>query len=206
MIRLYDSRFSGNSWKIRILLNQLGLPFERVTLDLVAGETNTESFRQISRFSRIPALRLDDGRTLVESGAILLHLAEGSALLPSDSYLRSEVTSWLFFEQGDIQKALALARMYHIRGLADRMSQQIERLHGDGYPALEKLERCLSERRWLVDDRYTIADLAVSVYVSLAPEGGFELGRFPSIQRWLSLVAGERGWLGIFDESPFQVD
>src|ERR1700739_920148 len=98
MLRLYDSTLSGNSWKIRILLNELGLPFERVTLDLSANATNDPAFRKKSRFARIPVLELDDGRTIVESGAILLYLAEGTPLLPDDPYLRAEIVSWLFFE------------------------------------------------------------------------------------------------------------
>ncbi|WP_311789646.1 glutathione S-transferase family protein [Ferirhizobium litorale] len=204
MLRLYDSRYSGNSWKIRIMLNQLELPFERRTLDLAAGETKTPSFLELNRFARIPVLQLEDGRTIVESAAILLHLAEGTKYLPSDPYLRSQVTGWLFFEQGDLQRPIALARVYHIRGLADQMSQQIERLHADGYVGLEKVDRWLTTNRWLVDYRYTIADLAVSAYVSLASEGKFEMDRFPGIRQWIERVKAEPGWLGIFDQSRFQ--
>src|ERR1700761_4664163 len=109
MLRLYDSRLSGNSWKVRILLTQLGLPFERVTLDLAKGETADPAFRAKSRFARIPMLELEDGRTIVESAAIMLYLAEGSTLLPDDRFLRAEVTSWLTFEQADLLRALAAA-------------------------------------------------------------------------------------------------
>ena len=70
MLRLYDSRYSGNSWKIRILLNQLKRPFERYTLDLESGETKSDEFYGLNRFSRIPVLQLEDGRTVVESAAI----------------------------------------------------------------------------------------------------------------------------------------
>jgi glutathione S-transferase len=120
MLRLYDSLLSGNSWKVRILLSQLHLRYERVTLDLVRGDTHRPDFRKISRFSRIPALMIDDGRTIVESGAILTYLADGTDLLPADSYLRAEVFSWLFFEQADLQKAIAVSRVYHLRGQAAR--------------------------------------------------------------------------------------
>lgn len=104
MLRLYDSRLSGNSWKVRILLSQLGLPYERVTLDIRKGETRDPAFRQISRFARVPVLLLEDGRPIVESGAILVHLADGTRYLPDDPHLRTEVMSWLFFEQADLQK------------------------------------------------------------------------------------------------------
>ena len=94
MLRLYDSLLSGNSWKVRILLSQLHLKYERVTLDLARGDTHRPDFRRISRFSRIPALMIEDGRTIVESGAILTYLAEGTDLLPADGYLRAEVLSY----------------------------------------------------------------------------------------------------------------
>src|ERR1700744_117320 len=140
MLRLYDSRLSGNAWKVRILLTQLGLPFERGTLDLAKSATADPALRARSRFARIPVLGLEDGRTIVESAAIMLYLAEGTRFLPDDRYLRAEVTSWLSFEQADLLKALALPRFYHMRGVADQMKPQIAVLQDIAYPALEKLD------------------------------------------------------------------
>ena len=205
MLRLYDSRYSGNSWKIRILLNQLEIPFERRTLDLESGETKTDVFYALNRFSRVPVLELEDGRTVVESAAILLYLSEGTQYLYDDPYLRSQVVGWMFFEQGDLQRFLAMARVYHLRGLADKMSQQIERLHADGYLGLEKLERWLAGQEWLVGDRYTVADLAVFTYVSLAHQGMYEMARFKAIGDWLERVKAQPGWIDIFDRSPYQL-
>src|ERR1700738_2301610 len=139
MLRLYDSLLSGNSWKVRILLSQLHLRYERVTLDLARGDTPRPDFRKISRFSRIPALMIDDGRTIVESGAILTYLAEGTDLLPADSYLPVEVLSWLFFEQADLQKAIAISRVYHLRGQAAQRADEIRHRQNDGYAALDHL-------------------------------------------------------------------
>jgi glutathione S-transferase len=197
MLRLFDSRFSGNSWKIRLLLNQLGLAYERITLDLEKGETGTPAFRKLSRFARVPVLQLEDGRTIVESGAILLFLARGSPYLPEDPYLRAEIDSWLLFEQGDLQRALGLCRMYRLRGLAERMAPQIERLHTEGYLGLEKLDQWLFERDWLVGDAYTVADIAVSAYVSLASQGGFEMNNFAAIERWLARIRQQPGWIDL---------
>lgn len=204
MLKVYDSRYSGNSWKIRNFLNQLQLPFERHTLDLESGETKTDEFYKLNRFSRIPVLQLDDGRTIVESSAILLYLAEGTRFLPDDPYLRSQIVGWLFFEQGDIQRSIPLCRVYHIRGVAEKMSQQIERLHADGYIALEKLDRWLADHEWLAGASYTVADLAVSAYTSLAHEGKFDMPRFPHIESWLDRVRAQPGWLGIFEKSTYQ--
>jgi glutathione S-transferase len=201
MLRLYDSRFSGNAWKVRILLHQLGIPFERVTLDLAKGAAKTPEFQTKSRFSRVPVLELEDGRTLVESSSIMLFLAEGSPLLPDDPYLRSEVTSWLFFEQADLLRALGFPRFYHLRGIVAEMAAKIEFFQEMGYPALEKLEAWLKAHEWLVDGRYTVADLGVFPYVSMAHEGGYDMGRFPAIGAWLSRVKAQRGWVPMIEEA-----
>ncbi|WP_198082994.1 glutathione S-transferase family protein [Variovorax sp. E3] len=201
MLRLYDSRLSGNSWKIRILLSQLGLPYERVTLDIGKGDTHEPDFRAISRFERVPVLMLEDGRPVVESGAILLYLAQGTPYLPDDGYLRAEVLSWLFFEQADLQKNIATPRVLHLYGMADDRQQDIARFHAEGYLALEKLDRWLHERTWLVDERYTIADLAASTYVSLAAQGGYAMSRFAGIGAWVTRVQGQPRWVPLIPEA-----
>lgn len=200
MLRLYDSRLSGNSWKIRILLSQLGLPYERITLDLQKGENREPSFCQLSRFARVPALVLEDGRSIVESGAILLHLAEGSSYLPEDSFTRAEVMSWLFFEQADLQKAIAIPRVLHLHGLAQSRQQEISRFQADGYPALEKLDQWLFGRAWLVGESYTVADIAVSAYVSLAGQGAYDMTRFARIREWLTRVHSQPGWVSLIPQ------
>ena len=201
MLRLYDSRLSGNAWKVRILLTQLGLPFERVTLDLAKGVTADPAFRAKSRFARVPVLELDDGRTIVESAAIMLYLGQGTRFLPDDPFLRAEVTGWLTFGQADLLKALALPRFYRMRGTADQMANQIAVLRDIAYPALEKLEAWLSTHDWLVDNRYTIADIGLFGYVSMAHEGGYEMQRFPSIGAWLARVKAQPGWVPLVEET-----
>jgi glutathione S-transferase len=201
MLRLYDSRLSGNAWKVRILLKQLGIPFERVTLDLAKGAAKESAFRAKSRFARVPVLELDDGRTLVESSAIMLFLAEGSPLLPDDPYLCAEVTSWLFFEQADLVRALAYPRFYYLRGIAEEMAAKIEFFQEIGYPALEKLDAWLKGREWLVGSRLTLADLGVFPYVSMASGGGYDMTRFPSIAAWLARVKAQPGWVPLIEEA-----
>jgi glutathione S-transferase len=201
MLRLYDSRLSGNAWKVRILLRQLGIPFERVTLDLAKGATSDPAFRAKSRFARVPVLELEDGRTLVESAAIMLYLAEGSPLLPDDRYLRAEVTSWLTFEQADLLRALALPRFYNMRGIADQMKSRIADFQEGAYAALTKLDAWLAAHDWLVDDRYTIADIGMFGYVSMAPEGGYDMERFPSISAWLARVKAQPRWVPLVEEA-----
>jgi glutathione S-transferase len=201
MLRLYDSRLSGNAWKVRILLTQLALPFERVTLDLAKGATADPAFRAKSRFARVPVLELEDGRTIVESAAIMFYLAEGTRFLPDDRFLRTEVMSWLTFEQADLLRALALPRFYHMRGIADQMKSRIADFQEGAYPALGKVDAWLSTHDWLVDGRYTIADIGMFGYVSMADEGGYEMQRFPSIGAWLARVKAQPGWVPLVEET-----
>lgn len=201
MLRLYDSRLSGNSWKVRILLTQLGLPFVRVTLDLAKGATSDPAFRAKSRFARVPVLELEDGRTIVESAAIMLYLAEGTSFLPGDRFLRAEVTSWLTFEQADLLRALALPRVYRLRGVADEMADRIADFQEAAYPALEKVDAWLATHGWLVDERYTIADIGMFGYVSMAHQGGYEMQRFPAIDAWLARVRAQPGWVPLVEEA-----
>jgi len=201
MLRLYDSRYSGNAWKVRILLTQLGIRFERITLDLARPDAKGPDFLAKSRFARVPVLELEDGRALVESAAILLHLAEGSPLLPDDRYLRAEVTSWLFFEQADLLRALGLPRFYHLRGIANQMAARIADFQEFGYAGLAKLAAHLEGRTWLVADRYTIADLGVFPYVAMAPEGGYDLDRFPAIAPWLARIKQQPGYSPLLEEA-----
>jgi glutathione S-transferase len=200
LYRLFDSRLSGNAWKVRILLRQLGLPFERLTLDLAKGATADPVFRAKSRFWRVPVLELEDGRTVVESSAILLYLAEGSPFLSEDRVVRAEVMSWLFFEQADLMRPLGLPRFYNLIGKAAAMGRRIAELQEVGYPALGKLEGWLSGREWLVGGRYSIADLGVFPYVEMAPLGGYDMGRFPAVAAWLARVKAEPGWVPLVEE------
>ena len=194
MYRLYDSKLSGNAWKLRILMNELGLPFERKSLDLAAGEAKSPEFGKISRFQRVPVLELDDGRHLIESGAIMLFLAEGSDLLPADPLERAEVTSWLFFEQADLVKPLALPRFFKLRGIYDQNAAKVAEMQETGYVALGRLEAWLKDREWLANGRFSLADLAVFPYVALAHIGGYEMNRFPGIQAWLKRLSERPSW------------
>ncbi len=199
MLQLYDSRLSGNGWKARILLNQLGIPFRRILLDLAKGEQATPEFRAKSKFSRIPVLELDDGRTIVESPAILLYLAEGTRFLPDDRNLRADVVGWMTFEQADLLRALQLPRVYHLRGQAEQMAAKIADIYESTYPALAKLEAWLADHEWLAADRYTIADINMFGYVSMAHEGKYDMSRFPAIGVWLDRVRAQPGWIPLLE-------
>ena len=122
-------------------------------------------------------------------------------MLPDDRYLRAEVTSWLTFEQADLLRALALPRFYHMRGIADQMKSRIADFQEGAYVALAKLDEWLATHDWLVDNRYTIADIGMFGYVSMAPQGGYDMERFPAIGAWLARVKAQPGWVPLVEEA-----
>ena len=99
MLTLFDYLPSQNAWKVRLLLNHLGRPYRTVPISIFEGEGKTAEFMRISPTGAVPAIQLDDGRTLAESNAILAYLADGTAYFPPDPFDRAKVQQWLHFEQ-----------------------------------------------------------------------------------------------------------
>ncbi len=100
MMRLHDNLSSGNGYKVRLLLAQLGIPFERIEYDIDRGETRTEEFLEnVNPNGRVPVLETEGGDLLPESNAILYFLTDGTPFLPDDRLGRSRVLQWMFFEQ-----------------------------------------------------------------------------------------------------------
>lgn len=194
MYRLYDSLLSCNAWKIRFLLRHLQLPYERVTLDLAKGASKTAEFSRLNPLQRVPVLELEDGQTIAESGAILIYLSEGTALLPSEPVARAKVISWLFFEQADLLRALAMPRFYNLRGTQQENAERIVFYHEIGKAGLAKLEAVLSQREWAAGERFTIADIALYGYVAHAQIGGYDMSLYPQIGQWLARVEAQPGW------------
>jgi len=192
MLTLYDYLPSGNGYKVRLLLTQLGIPFKLVERDIVRGETRTPEFLALNPNGRIPLLQLEDGRCLSESDAILFYFAEGTRFLPDERFAKADVLRWMFFEQYSHEPFVAVARAWvHLFGVTPERAARLQEKMDGGYAALGAMERHLATRKWFVDERYTIADIALYAYTHVAPEGGFDLGRFPSVQRWLARVAAE---------------
>ncbi len=192
MLTLYDYLPSGNGYKVRLLLSQLGLPFRLVEKDILKGETRTPEFLAINPNGRIPTLVLEDGRRLAESDAILFYLADGTRFLPEDRFARAEVLQWMFFEQYSHEPNIAVARFW-IHSLHKRKAWE-ERLKDKwrgGYQALEVMERSLATAPFLVGDRYTVADIALDAYTHVAEDGEFDLGRYPGIRAWLDRCADQ---------------
>jgi glutathione S-transferase len=201
-VRLYDYWESGNGYKVRLLLAQLGLPCERVELDILKGETRTPEFLAKNPNGRIPLLELDDGRLLAESNAIQWWLANGTPLLPDDAFARAQVLQWMFFEQYSHEPFIAVVRFWTFSGQLDAHREEVPRRREAGHRALAVMERHLAERPFFVADRYSIADIALYAYTHVAGEGGFDLGAYPAIREWLARVRSQPGHITIHNWTP----
>ena len=191
MLRLHDNLTSGNGYKVRLLLAQLGKPYERIEYDIDKRETRTPEFLARNPNGRVPLLELEDGSFLPESNAILWYLAEGSPFLPAagDHRQRADVMQWLFFEQYSHEPNIATVRFWVSHDqLTPERSALLESKRALGYAALDVMERHLSTRSYFVGDHYTVADIALYAYTHVAAEGGFDLTRFAAVDAWLRRV------------------
>jgi glutathione S-transferase len=192
MLRLYNDQDSGNSYKIRLLLTQLGIPFERIDIDLVGGETRTERYRARNPLGQAPFVEFDDGRVLAESNAILWYLAEGSAFLPADRWTRAQTLQWMSFEQYRIEPNIGTPRFWiTMLGLGEERRVEIERKREAGRLALRVLDRHLAGRTFVVGERCTIADMALFGYTHVADEAGYRLADYPAIEAWIARMRAE---------------
>jgi glutathione S-transferase len=193
---LYDSGVSGNCYKVRLLLAQLGLDYERRELDVVDRSNRKDVLGDLNPGLRVPTLVLDDGRALGESGAILSYLADGTGLVPEDPYDRAKVLQWMFFEQYSHEPYVAVARFWLTKGIEVDPETLAERQRV-GYLALDALEGHLAGRAYLVGESYSIADVALYAYTHVAHEGGFDLAPYAAIRAWLGRVAAQPGHVPI---------
>jgi glutathione S-transferase len=187
---LYDNAVSGNCYKVRLLAAQLGLDLELHELDVLDRSNRPEVLGGLNPALRVPVLVLDDGRSLAESNAIICYLADGTEYMPEDRFERAQVLQWLMFEQYSHEPYIAVARFWALFGVTPSEEQRTEKVHW-GNRALAALDGHLKERRFLVADRYTVADIALYAYTHVAPEGGFDLADYPTIGPWLERVAAQ---------------
>lgn len=198
MLTLYSMQLSGNSYKVRLLLARLGIPYRLVEVDILKGETRTPEFLAKNPDGHVPLLELDGGQRLAESNAILVYLAEGSPYLPDDRLARAEVLRWMFFEQHSHEPAIAAARFWlHLVNGRELRANEIDQWMEQGYAALKLMERHLSANAFFAGGRVTVADLALYAHTHVAPEGDFDLSGFPAVNDWLTRVAAEPGHVAL---------
>lgn len=187
---LYNSQVSGNCYKVRLLFAQLGIACDRHELDVIDRSNRFELLGGLNPALRVPTLVLDGGRALAESGAILFHFAAGTEYLPDQPFARAQVLQWLFYEQYDVEPNIAVARFWRI-ARQQRPVPELEAKRAGGERALAALERHLEQTPFLVEERYTIADISLYGYTHVAEEGGFALAPYPSLRAWHDRVAAQ---------------
>jgi len=197
-VLLYDSRVSGNCYKVRQLFAHLRIEYQRREVDVIDRSGRLELLGALNPALRVPTLVFDDGRSMGESDAIMFYFAEGTPYLPEDRWERAQVLQWLFFEQYSHEPNIAVARFWVIAGITPSEADAEAKRRG-GTAALRAMESHLTDREFFVAERYTIADIGLYAYTHVAPEGGFALDGYPAINAWLARVAGQPGHILITD-------
>ena len=200
MYKVYGDYNSGNCYKVKLMLSLLGCEYQWVPVDILNGETQTPAFLEKNPNGKIPVLELNDGTCLWESNAILNFLADGSAYLPAEPRLRTQVLQWQFFEQYSHEPAIAVARFIQFYlGLPEERLHEYRSLQKSGYRALAVMEQQLKRTPFLVGDHFSIADITLYAYTHVAHQGGFDLTPYPGIQQWLERVKEQPGYVGMLD-------
>jgi glutathione S-transferase len=195
VLRLYDYPASCNCYKVRLLLTQLGLAYERVNIDIFDGDTLTEEYARINPARTTPVLQTPDGSYLQESNAILLYLAHGTAYLPGDPFELAQVVRWLIYEQTDVVPMIGGLRFRLLVGRLAPSDPGALRRRSGAIEVLSLLDEHLSSRSFFVGERYTIADMAIFGYTHRADEAGLDLGAYRSLRRWLARIQHQPGFI-----------
>jgi glutathione S-transferase len=199
MYRLYDYLPSGNGYKARLVLKQLGLDYELTEVDIMSGGSRTPEFLAMNPNGRIPLLEVPGRGYLPESHAIIAFLADGSHLIPTDAFDRARMWHWLCFEQYHVEPNIGTVRFWVsiLHKTRAELGEKLIEKKKNGYAALDVLEESLRGRQYLVGEALSLADISLYAYVHVAHEGGFDLAPYPTVRAWLDRVASRPGWTPI---------
>ncbi len=187
-MKIYGDSISGNCLKVRWVCDSLGISYDWIETDILKGESRTPAYLALNPAGQVPLVVLADGRPLAQSNAIILHLAEGSALIPADAYDRARMLEWMFWEQYSHEPYVAVAR-FQMAYLGKTAGELDAKIVQRGKDALRRLEDALAAgSAFLVGDTLSLADVALVAYTRVAHEGGFDLAGYPVVQAWVRRV------------------
>jgi glutathione S-transferase len=186
---------------VRLLLAQLGVPYERVPIDIFDGDTLTDEFAAINQARTTPVLQTDDGRVLPESNAILFYLVQGTRFLPDDSFEVAEVVRWLIYEQTDVIPTIGGLRFRLLVGRLQPGDPDAVRRKDGALEVLRLLDDHLATREFFVGGGYTIADIALYGYTHLAHETGIDMAPYANLRAWFERVERQPGY--VEDVEPY---
>ena len=191
-LTIYGDPISGNCLKVKGPAERLGIAYEWGDVDVRGGDARTPAFRRLNPAAQAPTVLLSDGRMLAQSNAIILHLAEGSELIPTDSYWRAKMLEWLFWEQYSHEPYIAVRRFQ--KAYLGRPEAELDpNLFERGEAALARMQAWLETSPYLIERRLTLADVSLVAYTRVAHEGGFDLEAFPSVRDWVRRVEADLG-------------
>jgi glutathione S-transferase len=183
-MKIYGDLNSGNCLKVKWVCDRLALSYSWIAVDILKRESRSAEFLKLNGAGQVPVVEFDDGRTLAQSNAIIRYLGRGSDLIPSDAFAAAKMDEWLFWEQYSHEPYIAVCRsqlVYLGRAVSDLDPDKVKR----GYAALARMEHELTSKRFLVGDRFSLADVALLAYTRVAHEGGFHLDGCASLRRWI---------------------
>ena len=191
MYTLYSMQRSGNCYKVRLALAQLGVAYQLAEVDILKGETHTPDFLAKNPGGQIPLLEIAPGQYLAESNAILWFLGENSHLVPQAPAERAATLQWMFFEQHAIVPNVGAAYFWLalVKGGRELQRHAIDDWMEEGYRAFGVMEKRLARQPFFAGESYSIADIALYAYTHAAHECDYNLQRFPAIRAWLDRVA-----------------
>lgn len=191
-MKIYGDLKSGNCLKVKWVSDALALPYTWVDIDMMKNGSRTPEFLKLNAAGQIPVIELGDGRTLAQSNAIIRYLARGSGFIPQDAFLAAKMDEWLFWEQYSHEPYIAVCRfqmVYLGKSQGDLDPDKVKR----GYFALALMEHALKDRRFLVGDALSLADVSLLAYTRVAHEGGFHLDGYAAVKRWIGEAERELG-------------
>jgi len=190
MFKLYGDIYSGNCYKVKLLLFLLDIPHTWTHVDILNGESRIAEFLAKNPNGRVPVLGLPDGRWLFESNAILYFLARDSQFLPTEPFCQAQVLQWQFFEQYSHEPYIATSRyiVQYLNSPPD-LQTDLESRRVGGYAALDVMEGHLEKHDFFVGNAYSIADISLYAYTHVAAEGGFSLKPYTHIRNWLQRIS-----------------
>lgn len=201
-LRLYDYAASANCYKVRLLLAQLELPYDRIPIDIFAGDTLTDEYAARNPMRTTPVLETGDGRYLPESNAILLYLADSTPFLPDEAFERAQVVRWLIYEQTDVIPTLGGLRFRLLAGRLKPTDDRAIRRKEGGEQVLRLLDDHLADRAFFVADGYSIADIGIYGYVHVADEAGIDMRPYTHVGAWLERVRSQPGYMNDLEPYP----
>lgn len=194
MIKLYDFLHSHNGYKVRLLFSFLGINYQRIEVDLTNKSGIDESIRQLNPRQSIPFV-IDDGHLIRESAMILLHYSKNTYLFPKDADCQKIIMEWLFFEQNQIEKYIAIPRFYKF--VLKKKTIVAEQFFQPWLVvrAAKQLDQALNITPCLAGDKITIADIALFATISSTADAGYRLDRFEHINSWCKKFRQEDGFV-----------